>query len=260
MKRMRMPVIFIGHGSPMNALEDNDFSRSWKDLGARLPKPKAILSISAHWFTKGTVASDSAHPKTIYDMYGFPAPLYEIVYHAPGAPETARRTMELIGKPDAFDRTWGLDHGTWSVLHRMYPAADIPVFQLSVDRSAPLRTHFEIGSLLKPLRDEGILIIGSGNVVHNLARVNPGMAGGYPWADVFDGYVKESILSGDYEKVVDPRGAGSSAQLAVPTADHYAPLLYALGAADATDEVTVLNDVSMAGSLSMTSYVFENQA
>ncbi len=256
---MRMPVIFIGHGSPMNAIEDNDFSQSWKDLGARLPKPKAILSVSAHWFAEGTFASDSAHPKTIYDMYGFPDALYEIVYHTPGAPETARRAMALLGRPAALDRTWGLDHGTWSVLHRMYPAADVPVFQLSVDRNASFRAHYEMGRLLRPLRDEGVLVMGSGNVVHNLARVNWGLPGGYPWAEVFDRYIRESVLNGDPENVVDPRGAGPSAQLAIPTPDHYAPLLYALGAADATDKATAFNDVCVLGSLSMTSYLFEEK-
>ena len=254
---MRMPVIFVGHGSPMNAIEDNSFSQSWKDLGARLPRPAAILSVSAHWFADGTFASDSAHPKTIYDMYGFPDALYEIVYNAQGAPETARRAMALLGKPAAFDPTWGLDHGTWSVLHRMYPKADVPVFQLSVDRNASFRTHYEMGRLLKPLREEDVLIMGSGNVVHNLARVNPGQAGGYPWADLFDRYIKESVLRGDYEKAIDPRGAGTAAQLAIPTPDHYAPLLYALGAADAADMVTAFNDECVMGSLSMTSYLFE---
>lgn len=256
---MRMPLIFVGHGSPMNAIEDNSYSRSWKELGTRLPKPAAILSVSAHWFTGGTFASDSALPKTIYDMYGFPDALYEIVYNAPGAPETARRAAALLGKSNALDRSWGLDHGTWSVLHRMYPKADVPVFQLSVDRGASFRAHYEMGRLLKPLREEGVLILGSGNVVHNLARVNPGQAGGYPWAEVFDGYIKESVVGGDYEKAVDPRGAGSSAQLAVPTPDHYAPLLYVLGAADAADGVTAFNDECVMGSLSMTSYLFEGK-
>lgn len=256
---MRMPVIFIGHGSPMNAIEDNEFSRSWKELGARLPKPKAILSVSAHWYTAGTFASDSAHPKTVYDMYGFPDALYEIVYNAPGAPELARRAMSLLGRPAALDRTWGLDHGTWSVLNRMYPAADVPVFQVSVDRNAPLRAHFEAGRLLKPLRDEGVLIMGSGNVVHNLERVNWGLEGGYPWAELFDGYIRERVLAGDFEKVVDPRGAGASAQLALPTPDHYAPLLWALGAADEADAVTAFNDKCAMGSISMTSYLFEEK-
>ncbi len=254
---MRMPVIFIGHGSPMNAIEENSFSRSWKELGARLPKPAAILSVSAHWFTDGTFVSDSAHPKTIYDMYGFPDALYEIVYNAPGAPETARRAADLLGKSGAFDQSWGLDHGTWSVLHRMYRAADVPVFQLSVDRGASLRAHYEMGKLLRSLREEGVLIMGSGNVVHNLARVSQSHAGGYPWAEVFDGYIKESVLGGDHERAVDPRGAGSSAQLAIPTPDHYAPLLYVLGASDPADGVTAFNDECVMGSLSMTSYLFE---
>ena len=252
---MRMPALFVGHGSPMNAIEENPYSNAWKELGAKLPRPKAILCVSAHWYTLGTRTSDAAHPSTIYDMYGFPDELYEIIYNAPGAPDVARRAEELVGNV-RIDNDWGLDHGTWSVLRRVYPNADIPVVQFSVDLGASLADCFRIGQALSPLRDEGVLILGSGNVVHNLARVNWSMSGGYPWAEEFDGYVKRNIQSGNFRDVIDYRRAGDSASLAFSATDHYAPLIYVLGAVDAGDRASIFNDSCTMGSLSMTSYLF----
>jgi len=257
-KRMkRTPVLFIGHGSPMNAVENNPFSNQWVTLGKELERPNAILSISAHWFTSGTRIADAQTNRMIYDMYGFPDELYRVNYPAPGAPEVARRAKGLISRKVEIDNTWGLDHGTWSVLRRLFPQADIPVFQLSVDSDATPREHFQIGQDLAALRDEGVLILGSGNVVHNLGRVNWGMEGGYDWAQDFDGYIKRNVLNRDFDAVVDYQKAGPSARQAFPIMDHFAPLLYVLGATDSADKATVFNDACMMGSLSMTSYLFE---
>ena len=253
----KMPMLFVGHGSPMNAIEDNVFTQTWTRLGCELPRPEAILSISAHWYTEGTRINDDPQPQTIYDMYGFPKELYEIVYGAPGAPQLAHRTSDLISCEVQVDNTWGLDHSTWSVLHRMYPEADIPVYQLSVDRYAPPAVHLRIGRELRPLRNRGVLILGSGNIVHNLSKVRWDMAGGYPWADAFDSYIKESILDGRYEDVVQYERAGSSAELAFYMPDHFYPLLYVLGAAWEDDHVSVFNEACVMGSVSMTGYLFE---
>ncbi|MCE5342033.1 MAG: 4,5-DOPA dioxygenase extradiol [Eubacteriales bacterium] len=252
-----MPVLFIGHGSPMNAIENNPFSAKWEQIAEHLPKPKAILAVSAHWFTPGTRVNDSPAPQMIYDMYGFPAELYRVAYPAPGAPETARLTRELIGGAARIDNSWGLDHGTWSVLRHVYPKADIPVFQLSVNRDATPAEHFALGSRLRALREQGVLIFASGNVVHNLAKVRWDMDGGFSWAEEFDRYIKQNIVNRDFDKVVRYKQAGESASMAFYTLDHFAPLLYALGATDEKDAVTVFSDVCVLGSLSMTSYLFE---
>lgn len=254
----KMPLLFIGHGSPLNALEDNEYTRNWKRIAAALPKPAAILAVSAHWYTDGTRINDARHPKTIYDMYGFPKELYEISYPAPGAPELAHHTRSLIQTGVAIDNNWGYDHGAWVVLHGMYPQADIPVSQLSVDANAGAAAHFEIGKRLAPLREKGVLILGSGNIVHNLSRVNFSMDGGYGWAGEFDNYIKDRIMQGAYRDVMDYRQAGPAAALAVPTPDHFDPLLYILGAADGADQVAVLNDSCIYGSLSMTCYILTN--
>lgn len=252
----RTPALFVGHGSPMNAIEDNTYSRQWKTLGEQIGRPKAILSVSAHWFVSGTRVSDVQTNRTIYDMYGFPDALYRVVYDAPGSPELAARTVQLLPEKMQADSTWGLDHGTWSVLCHMYPGADIPVFQLSVDRRATPKEHYAIGQVVKSLREEGVLVLGSGNVVHNLGRVGWDMQGGYPWAEEFDGYIKRAILDHDPQSVIDFEKAGPSARQAVPMLDHYAPLLYTLGASDPSDEITVFNDACVMGSLSMTGYLF----
>jgi 4,5-DOPA dioxygenase extradiol len=253
----RMPALFVGHGSPMNAIEENQFVSEWKNLSNKFPRPEAILSVSAHWFTEGTRVTDSLTPKTIYDMYGFPRELYKIVYKAERSPYFAHLTQNMINCKVTIDNSWGYDHGTWSVLHRVYPEADIPVFQLSIDRHAPASEHYKIGQQLRTLREQGVLIFGSGNIVHNLARINWDMEGGYPWAEEFDAYIKENIMERKDENIIDYQKAGASASLAFTILDHFAPLLYVLGASERTERITVFNDACMLGSLSMTSYLFE---
>lgn len=252
-----MPVLFVGHGSPMNAIEDNKFTLKWEALAEKLPKPKAILSISAHWYTKGSKIMDEEFPKTIYDMYGFPDELYKIVYAAKGSLVLAHKTAKMLTCPVEIDNTWGYDHGTWSVLHRIYPNADIPLIQLSVDRNASMQEHYEIGKNLNKLREEGVLIFGSGNVTHNLRRVDWHNKGGYDWAEDFDKYIIENIKNKNYDNVINYKKAGKSAEFAVPISDHYAPLLYVLGALEGGENLTVFNDECILGSLSMTSFLFE---
>lgn len=252
----KMPVLFVGHGSPMNAIEKNPFTAEWEALAARLPRPEAILCVSAHWFTSGTRIVDLAAPGMIYDMYGFPDALYRVAYAAPGAPETARRTKALLGDAAVLDDTWGFDHGAWSVLCRIYPQADIPVFQLSVDRNAAPATHLALGRKLRALRGEGVLILGSGNIVHNLGRVDWRMDGGYVWAGQFDRYVRDNVLNRSEENILHYERSGVPAGLAFSSPDHFAPFLYALGASDESDSVRVFNEACVMGALSMTSYQF----
>lgn len=252
-----MPALFIGHGSPMNAIEDNRFVRQWKSIAEKIPRPEAILSVSAHWYTKGTKIMDEVSPKTIYDMYGFPDELYKIIYNAKGSPNLADKTIKLINRTVEIDNSWGYDHGTWSVLHRMYPNADIPVIQLSVDKNASMQDHYNIGRKLNRLRKDGILIFGSGNITHNLSRVNWQMSGGYDWAEDFDEYIIENIKQQNHDNIIDYKKAGKSADYAVPISDHYAPILYVLGALGENEKVSVFNDECILGSLSMTSYLFE---
>lgn len=254
---MKMPVLFVGHGSPMNAIEDNEFTNTWEELGRSLIKPKAILAISAHWYTDGTRTFDTEDPKMIYDMYGFPRELYELKYPAKGSAELANKVKSKLGEHIAIDNHFGIDHGTWSVLCRMYPEADIPVVQLSVNHRENARAHFEMGKALKSIREEGFLILGSGNVVHNLSLLNWSMAGGYPWAQEFDDYIKSKILAKNFEAVIDYHSAGSSAGKAFYTPDHYYPLLYILGASEMSDTVKVFNDKCLMGAMSMTGFLFE---
>jgi 4,5-DOPA dioxygenase extradiol len=253
----KMPVIFIGHGSPMNAIEHNSYTNNWLKIAQELPKPKAILVISAHWYTKDTRIMDDLHPKTIYDMYGFPKELYEIEYKATGAPELAHFTKSLIGKDTIVDNSWGYDHGAWSVLHVMYPNADIPVFQLSVNKNAAAAEHYELGKKLASLRNKDVLILASGNVVHNLSRVDFSMEGGYEWANEFDNYIKENILSQNHQAIINYEKAGDIARLSFSIPDHFYPLLYVLGASASEDKITVYNDSCVAGSLSMTCYKWD---
>ncbi len=253
----KMPVLFVGHGSPMNAIENNEFTENWTKIGAALPKPKAILSISAHWYTDGTRICDEAHPRQIYDMYGFPKELYQLIYTVDGAPDNAHITKKLLRREVVVDNSWGIDHGTWAVLCHMFPQADIPVFQLSIDKNLDVGTHYRIGEELHALREQGILILGSGNVVHNLAKINWELEGGYPWAREFDHYIREAILAGEHQQVIHYENAGKASELAFFTPEHYDPLLYALGAAGQDSRVTVYNDACILGSLSMTSYLFQ---
>lgn len=253
----KMPVAFIGHGSPMSAIEDNEYTRNWVKIASIIPKPKAILAVSAHWFTNGTRISTSSKPRMIYDMYGFPQELYDVKYAATGSPELAVKVIKLLGETVIEDNSWGIDHGTWSILKHMYPAADIPVVQLSVDGNASAEVHYEIGQKLNSLREDGILIFASGNVVHNLGRVNWGMKGGYDWADEFDNYIKDGILNRDYTNVINYKNAGITAANSFSTPEHFLPLLYALGASSEEDHLTVFNDSRLMGALSMTSYIFQ---
>ena len=252
----KMPVLFVGHGSPMNAIEDNRYTRGWREAASSIPKPQAIVSISAHWFTRGTKVMNEERPTTIYDMYGFPDELYQIVYGSPGNPKLAAEAKKLISRPSEFDSSWGIDHGTWSVLVHMYPDRDIPLFQISIDASAPPEEHYKTGRELKSLREKGVLLFGTGNIVHNLRRLdwNAGDTG-FGWAESFDAYIRGSIVSGDHESVINYQSRGEAASLAVPTPDHFNPILYILGASDEGEPVTVFNDSRMMGSMSMTSYL-----
>ncbi len=230
----RMPALFLGHGNPMNALADNDFTRALGRLADDLPRPDAILVVSAHWLTRGTRVLSSARPRTIHDFGGFAPELYEVLYPAPGSPRHAEDVLALA--PDVVaDDSWGLDHASWTVLRHMWPAADVPVLELSVDLSLPARAHWEIGRRLGPLRDEGVLVVGSGNIVHSFAGISwePG-AKPHAWAEEFDSWVEDAIVRGDLDALVEYEAAGTAADLSVPTADHYLPLLYA--AAMATDD------------------------
>lgn len=253
----RMPAVFVGHGNPMNAIEDSRFSHGWEQLGRELPRPKAILAVSAHWYTHGWWVSDAEKPKQVFDMYGFPKALYDVSYPAPGSPWLAHRVVELSGGRVGIDRSWGLDHGVWSVLHRMFPEADIPVVELSVSGDATPEEHFELGRSLSGLRDEGVMVLGSGNVVHNLGKVDWSSDGGYDWANRYDNWVRDHILARDLAPVVDYPGAGRDAVLAVPTPEHFLPLPVILGVSRDDDSVRVANDGRELGSMSMTSYVFE---
>ncbi|CAD5369665.1 4,5-DOPA dioxygenase extradiol [Rubrivivax sp. A210] len=239
----RMPTLFIGHGSPMNAIQDNGFSRFLRSWGGRLPRPRAILMVSAHWLTPGTTAVGvQARPRTIHDFGGFPKALFDMEYPAPGAPGFAREAAALVLRTRVAPREdWGLDHGSWTVLHHLYPAADVPVFQLSIDFDKPAAYHHALGRELAPLRERGVLIVGSGNVVHNLRVLDhaEGLAASAsrPWAQAFDDGVRRALAGRDDMALVNyTRLAGEAAATAVPTPDHYLPLLYALGASDSMSE------------------------
>ena len=254
----KMPVLFVGHGSPMNAIEDNSYTRTWRDLAERIPKPKVILSVSAHWYTRGTRIMNQENPKTIYDMYGFPRELYEVTYNVSGSPSVAKASRELISRETEYDNSWGIDHGTWSVLVHMYPERDIPVFQISVDADAPPETHYKIGKELRALREQGVLIFGTGNVVHNLRMVDWSREGqGLDWAYEFDEYIQGNIINKNHNSILKYKELGNTAKLAVPTPDHFYPLLYALGASDEDDKISVYNKSCELGSLSMTAYLWE---
>ncbi|MDK3018911.1 4,5-DOPA-extradiol-dioxygenase [Pseudodonghicola flavimaris] len=255
----RMPVVFLGHGSPMNAIEDNEYSRSWSALGRSLPRPQAILVVSAHWMTRGsTLVNISAHPQTIHDFYGFPKKLFEQQYPAPGAPDVAQEVVSLLASHHAQgDDRWGLDHGAWSVLKFLYPKADVPVFQLSIDMSRPLDYQIEIGHALRGLRDRGVLILGSGNVVHNLGAVRWGAGSkAWDWAEEFDTLFAERLDAGDLELLSNRQKLGPLFQMAHPSADHYLPALTVAGAADEKDELLFLSPKIDLGSVSMRSFVY----
>ena len=255
----RMPLVFLGHGSPMNAIEDTAYSRAWRDLGASLPRPKAILVVSAHWMTKGTTLVDvSAMPRTIHDFYGFPEPLYAEQYPAPGDPGLAREVVSLLASHHgADDDTWGLDHGAWTVLKFLYPDADVPVFQVSIDMGRGLDYQLEIGRVLSELRDRGVLILGSGNVVHNLRTINWDRAAKpFDFALEFDGLFADRLADRDFAALADRDGLGRLLEMAHPSVDHYMPALTIAGASDAGDDLTFMTDAIDLGSISMRSFVF----
>lgn len=256
-----MPVLFIGHGSPMNGIEDNDFSKSWAALGKEIPLPKAVLCVSAHWLTKGTAVTAMEAPRTIHDFGGFPKALFDVQYPAPGEPGLALETIQTIRKTAVIpDHEWGLDHGTWTVVRHMYPEADIPVLQLSIDYHRPPEWHFALGQELAALRRKGVLIIGSGNMVHNLGMVawdklsDPEY--GFNWALEMNTIFKDRILQEDHQALVRYPDLHSAARLAIPTPDHYYPLLYTLGTRFPGEEPYFFNDRAVGGSLTMTSVRF----
>jgi 4,5-DOPA dioxygenase extradiol len=256
--REKMPVLFLGHGSPMNAIEENVFVTGWRNIGKTLPKPNAILCVSAHWETRGTCVTAMDKPMTIHDFGGFPEALYEVEYPAPGSPDLAKETKSIIKKTAVvLDDKWGLDHGSWSVIKNLYPEADVPVIQLSLDYYQSPQYHYELAKELSSLRKKGVLIIGSGNIVHNLGLVNwgkidePGF--GYDWAVEANEKIKKCILSNDHKTLIDYKSQGRELNLAIPTPDHFLPLLYSLALKEENEIVDVFNDMAVGGSLSMTS-------
>ena len=253
----KMPVLFLGHGSPMNAIEENEFVQGFRKIGKEIPRPNAILCISAHWETRGTFVTAMQHPKTIHDFGGFPQALFDVEYPAPGSPELAKETQKLITKaPVELDDKWGLDHGAWSVIKHLYPNADIPVIQMSIDYSKPARHHYELAKEINSLRQKGVLIIGSGNMVHNLRMVawnklNEEFA--FDWATEANEKMKQFMLNGDHQKLIDYQSQGKAFELAIPTPEHYMPLLYTLALKEDHEHITLFNDKPLAGSLTMTS-------
>ncbi len=251
-----MPVLFLGHGSPMNAIEDNAFTQALEGLSQRLPRPKAVCVVSAHWVTSGSQVMASEHPRTIHDFYGFPQPLYEVEYPAPGAPEEARKVAADANIK--ADEQWGLDHGSWSVLRHMYPKADVPAFQLSLDDRKSLKEHLELGKEIRDLRERGVLILGSGNIVHNLGRMDWSDAhGAYDWAKEFDANLKNAVDAHDAEMLASPQKWGEALWAAAhPSIEHYVPLLYCAGSTDEKDDVTYPYEGFDFGSVSMRAVLF----
>jgi 4,5-DOPA dioxygenase extradiol len=263
---IKMPVLFLGHGSPMNAIEDNEFSRGWQKAAQSLPRPKAILCISAHWETQGARVTAMDKPRTIHDFGGFPRELYEVQYPAPGSKWLAQEVKNAVKRTEVtFDDEWGFDHGCWSVVSRMYPEADVPVVLLSMDTSWPAQEHYNLAKELAPLRTKGVLIVGSGNMVHNLGLVefrgetmsDFNKPFGFDWAIEANELFKKLINDNRHDKLIDYQSLGKSARLAVPTPEHYLPMLYAVALKEKGESITFFNDVPVAGSLTMTSFVID---
>ena len=257
----KMPVLFIGHGSPMNGIETNKCSQTWLKLAKEIPVPKAVLCISAHWLTKGTHVTAMVKPKTIHDFGGFPQALFDVQYPAPGNPELAAETKKIVSSTDVgLDHDWGLDHGTWSVVRQMYPLANIPVLQLSIDYNRPAQYHYDLAKQLSSLRNKGVLIIGSGNMVHNLGMVDFSRLSdadyGFDWALEMNQKFKTKILNRDHASLIDWKSMGKAAELAIPTPDHYYPLIYTLALQDKNESAVFFNDNAVGGSLTMTSVKF----
>lgn len=264
-KTDKMPVLFLGHGSPMNAIEDNEFSKSWQELGKKLPIPTAILCISAHWETKGTFVTAMAQPQTIHDFGGFPQELFDAQYPAPGSPWLVKEAKSIVTLTTVGDdQEWGLDHGCWSILKHLYPKADIPVIQLSMDYSKGAEYHYALGKQLSALRSKGVLILGSGNMVHNLGmmQVRKGEKFnnryGFDWALEMNEIFKQKIMAQDHEALLKYESLNKAAKLAIPTTEHYFPLLYTLALQEKNEKLTIFNDQPVAGSLTMTSVLIEN--
>jgi len=258
----QMPVLFIGHGNPMNAIEENEFVTGWRTIGKTLPKPNAILCVSAHWETRGTLVTAMEKPLTIHDFGGFPQALFDVQYPAPGSPELAKETRDIIKTTQVgLDEKWGLDHGAWSVINRLYPHADVPVIEMSLDHYQTPQYHYDLAKELSLLRRKGILIIGSGNMVHNLqlAAWNKLNAGeyGYYWAIEANEKMKSFILNGDHQQLINYKSQGKAFDLAIPSPEHYLPLLYTLALKEDNEMLTLFNDKIIAGSLSMTSFKIE---
>ncbi len=254
----KMPVLFLGHGSPMNAIEENEFVRGFRQAGESIPKPNAVLCVSAHWETNGTFVTAMKNPPTIHDFGGFPKALFDVEYPAPGSPELAEETKNIVQKTTVgLDNSWGLDHGAWSVIKHLYPNADVPVIQLSLDYTKSPQYHYELARELSSLRDKGILLIGSGNMVHNLGMVAWNKLNadeyGYDWALEAREKMKQAILGGDHSTLIDYQAQGRAFSLSIPTPEHYLPLLYTLALKEEKDEVRLFNDKAIGGSLTMTS-------
>ncbi len=254
-EEITLPTLFVGHGSPMNAIEDNEFSKRWFQMGKEIPKPKAVICISAHLLTRRTQITAMSTPKTIHDFGGFPKALFDVEYPAPGNPELAKETAGLIKSITlGLDHEWGLDHGTWSVVKQMYPDADIPVLQLSIDYTKPAQYHYDLAKELLALRKKGVLIIGSGNMVHNLGMLawqKP--ESGYDWAIEMNEKFKHAIQQDDHQSLIKYENFGKSAKLAIPSMDHYFPLLYVLALKQKNEELSFFNDKTVMGSITMTS-------
>lgn len=253
----KMPVLFLGHGSPMNAIEENEFVANFRRLGNELVRPNAILCISAHWETNGTYVTAMQNPPTIHDFGGFPQELFEVQYPAPGSPQLAKQTKAIITKTNVgLDDKWGLDHGAWSVIKHLYPNADIPVIQMSIDYTQPAKYHYELAKELNGLRTKGVLIVGSGNMVHNLRmvswkRLNEVYA--YDWTIEANEKMKHFIVNEDHKSLIDFKSQGKAFELAIPTPEHYMPLIYTLALKTKNEEITIFNDKPVGGSLTMTS-------
>lgn len=253
----KMPVLFLGHGNPMNAIEENEFVQGFRNVGKEITKPNAILCVSAHWETRGTFVTAMQQPRTIHDFGGFPQALFDVQYPAPGSPELAKETKSLIHTTDVgLDEKWGLDHGAWSVVKHMYPEADVPVIQLSLDYNKSPQYHYELAQELKSLREKGVLIVGSGNMVHNLRMVEWRKLNetyGYDWALEANDKMKKFILDGDHQSLINYSKQGKPFELSIPSPEHYLPLLYSLALKDNKGEVSIFNDKPVGGSLTMTS-------
>lgn len=252
-----MPVIFVGHGNPMYAIAENEFTRTWQQLGQILPKPQAIVVISAHWETVGTYITAMARPRTIHDFYGFPQALFDVQYNAAGNPQLARKIADKLQQTNVqADENWGLDHGAWSVLRHIYPEANVPTIQLSLDTTKAVSEHYSLAKELQFLRNNGVLIVGSGNIVHNLRLADFNKTSGDDWAIAANETLKKLVLADDHESLINYERLGKNIGLAIPTPEHYLPLLYILALKNKGETTEIFNDAVELGSLSMTSFKF----